>query len=174
MHAMVSDLQTDTRPASDPSPIEVDVLAEAASSAMLTPDTWELVLRAESARCARYGRIATIVVIEVAGLDRLAAQWGPDAARDALRTAARHIRRGARTSDFVAWIDRCRFAIILTETDEVAAINHVERVRDRGERELRAVSEHVRLRVGWASPKGSSTLLAARHAAERRLAADTA
>ena len=66
-------------------------------------------------------------------------------------------------------IDRTRFAILLTETDEIAAINIVERVRAACEYQLGA-SELVRIAIGWASPSTTSDLRAAIDVAAERLA----
>ena len=52
-----------------------------------------------------------------------------------------------------ARIERTRFALLLPETDEIAAINIVERVRAACEYQLGA-SDLVRIAIGWA---GSST-----------------
>jgi GGDEF domain-containing protein len=66
---------------------------------------------------------------------------------------ARTIAVNIRSSDHIARIDRTRFALLLTETDEIAAINIVERVRAACEFQLGA-SDLVRIAIGWA---GSST-----------------
>ena len=75
----------------------------------------------------------------------------------------------SRSSDHIARIDRTRFAILLTETDEIAAINFVERVRAACESVLRA-PDLVRIGIGWASPAGSTDLRAAIDVAEARVA----
>lgn len=145
-----------------------------AASGLPGPVFWRTILAAESARSARYRRPATVVLAELVGLDRLAERWGDDVARQAVVTVARVLRAGGRTSDYVARLDAARFGMILTETDEVAAINYVERARERCERELRAAAEGVRVAFGWASPSGSSTLMAAADQAETRLRAERA
>ncbi len=145
-----------------------------AASDLPGPEFWRTILAAESARCARYGRIATVVLAELVGLDSLADRWGEDVARQAIVTVAGVLRASGRTSDYLARLEAARFGMILAETDEVAAINFVERARERCEQELRAASEGVRVAFGWASPSGSSTLLAAADQAETRLLAERA
>ena len=145
-----------------------------APSGLAGPIFWRTILAIESARCARYRRPATVVLAELVGLDRLAKRWGDDTALQAVVTVARVLRACGRTSDYVARLEVARFGMILTETDDVAAINFVERARERCERELRAAAEGVRVAFGWASPSGSSTLLAATDQAETRLHAERA
>jgi hypothetical protein len=48
--------------------------------------------------------------------------------------------------------------MILTETDEVAAINMIERVRVRCDRALRLRAGGGRVAFGWASPQAPLTL----------------
>ena len=43
--------------------------------------------------------------------------------------------------------------MILTETDEIAAINYVERVREAGPRSMPRGGENLRFSFGWSSPK---------------------
>jgi hypothetical protein len=64
--------------------------------------------------------------------------------------------------------------VILTETDEIAAINYVERVRERVGRDLGMVGDYVRMGFGWASPTASTSLATSLAKAEKRLLADLA
>ena len=124
------------------------------------PDAWQQALVAEVARAARYGRPMTAIVLEVEGvseLDRIVGEElskGPAeaAASKALRQAADALRRESRTSDLVFRIGQARFGVILTETDEVTAVNYVERVREAMPPRLPGRGEGVRLSFGWASP----------------------
>jgi PleD family two-component response regulator len=59
--------------------------------------------------------------------------------------------------------------VILTETDEIMAINFVERVREDAPRALPPGSEAVRLSFGWASPKPGEAPDSLVRRAERRL-----
>ncbi len=133
------------------------------------PAFWQAILAAESARDTRYGRTATVVFVELAGLPQLADLWGADVATQAIASLAGILRAGSRASDYLARLDAGRFGVILTETDEVAAVNFVERVRDRCDRELGGAPESVRVAFGWASPHGAVTLQTMAATAEARL-----
>jgi diguanylate cyclase (GGDEF)-like protein len=135
---------------------------------------WRLMLSTESARGTRYGRVATVVLVSVVGLDHLARECGPDVADVTVTRLAKLLRSGARRSDVVARLGEGRFGVLLTETAEVAAINMVERVRDRCERELSGLRPGVHVAFGWASPHGSGTLLRSATTAEARLRRDAA
>jgi len=133
------------------------------------PRLWDRVISSEIARVSRYHRPATVVLIDVAGLDDFAQAWGTEVAERLFIQLARTMSVESRSSDHIARIDRTRFAILLTETDEIAAINFVERVRAACESLLRA-PDLVRIGIGWASPAGSTDLRAAIDVAEARVA----
>jgi diguanylate cyclase (GGDEF)-like protein len=133
------------------------------------PRFWDRLIASEVARVGRYERPATVVLLEVAGLDDYARAWGPDVAVRLFIQVARTLSVESRSSDHIARIDRTRFGILLTETNEIAAINFVERVRDSCEAELQS-PELVRIGIGWAGPHGSNDLRAAIEIAETRLA----
>jgi diguanylate cyclase (GGDEF)-like protein len=135
---------------------------------------WRLVLTAESARDTRYGRVATIVMVSIVGLERLALACGPDVVEVTVARLAKVLRSGARRSDFVARLGDARFGVLLTETAEIAAINMVERVREQCEAELSGLRPGVHVAFGWASPSGSGTLLRSATRAESRLRRDAA
>jgi diguanylate cyclase (GGDEF)-like protein len=115
------------------------------------PALWARLLVPEIARSARYSRPLTVVLVEVVGLEELASVWGADVALQALPAAARSLRHGARTSDIVCRIGRTRFGILLTETDEIAAINFVERVRAAGPLPEPGQRTTLAYAFGWAS-----------------------
>jgi hypothetical protein len=136
------------------------------------PAFWDAILPVESARSARYERPATVVLVEVVG-DPDGQTPGTEAGDvgDAIDSVARVLRASCRTSDHVARLDTARFGLILTETDEVAAINFIERAREGCERELRATGGR-RVVFGWAHATGPTTLLAAADMAQERLRAE--
>lgn len=117
------------------------------------PRLWDRIVSSEVARVSRYRRPVTVALVEIVGLDRYARKWGIDVAERLFVQLARTIAVNIRSSDHIARIDRTRFALLLTETDEIAAINIVERVRAACEFQLGA-SDLVRIAIGWA---GSST-----------------
>jgi diguanylate cyclase (GGDEF)-like protein len=113
---------------------------------------------AEELRIQRYHRPATIVLFELDGLDRLVERLGPDAADRVVPALADTIRRLARKPDRVARLAPGRFAVLLSETDEIAAINYVERVRRACELWLESGAIALRLAAGWAGTTGDPTL----------------
>jgi diguanylate cyclase (GGDEF)-like protein len=136
------------------------------------PDFWRRVLVAEVARAARYHRSLTVVVVELEGVDDLAGSWGEDVARHAVREAAQCLRRTSRTSDYCIRIGAARFGVVLTETDEISAINFVERVREAGPRFMPRGSDGLRFHFGWASPRQGESADAVVKRADHRLAAE--
>ena len=122
------------------------------------PAFWQAVLSAESARGARYRRTSTVVLAEAVGFDDLVRQWGRELALRSVADVVAVLRAGCRGSDYVARLSDDRIGMILTETDEVAAINMIERVRDRCDRAMRARAVGGRVAFGWASPRAPLTL----------------
>ena len=137
-----------------------------------TPAAWHRAVDDEDARVRRYGRPATIVVIEVEGIDKLTERLGDDVGDRLLPAIAEAIRRETRGADRMAWLDRARFGVLLPETDEVAAVNFVERVRERCDLWLAAGAVSLRLVIGWASPAPEQRLADVVPIARRRLDED--
>ncbi len=119
---------------------------------------WTVVFEHESARLRRYGRTATVVVAELDGLDALAARLGRDVADGLVPPVADALRRNARGPDRVCRARHNRFLVLMPETDEVAAINYIERVRTACDLWLESGALAVRLVMGWASPPPGGTL----------------
>ncbi len=139
------------------------------------PAFWDAVVVAEAARAARFHRPATIVLVEAAGFEAARRQWGRSAAIADVAAIGAVLRTGCRASDYVVRLADERFGILLTETDEIAAINVVERLRARCEREVEAASTiGTRVAFGWASPTGKERLPAAIERAEERLRREVA
>ena len=132
------------------------------------PRLWDRIITSEVARVARYKRPATVVLVEVVGLAPFGRMWGADVAERLFIQLARTLAVEIRSSDHIARIDHTRFAILLTETDEIAAINFVERARAACEYHVRA-PELVQIAIGWASPSRGSDLRAAIDNATERL-----
>ena len=130
---------------------------------------WERTLRDEETRQARYRRPATVVVAELEGLERLAGRLGPEGAERIVIAVAGTIGANARSSDRTALLGPGRFGVLLPETDEVQAVNFVERVRNVCDLWLDASAVSVRIRFGWASPGPGIDLRTARRLAEERL-----
>lgn len=131
---------------------------------------WTVVFEHESARLRRYGRTATVVVAELDGLEALATRLGRDVADGLIPPVADALRRNARGPDRVCRARHNRFLVLMPETDEVAAINYIERVRTACDLWLEAGALAVRLVMGWASPPpGGSLEDALRLAGERMM-----
>jgi diguanylate cyclase (GGDEF)-like protein len=131
--------------------------------------SWTRWLAEEGARIERYGRRSTIVLIELPGIDRVTEVLGPEAADRLIPPLATTMRRHARATDCLARLGRARFAALLTETDEVRAINYVERVRAACDVWLESGAVALRLAIGWAEIGSDQPPEVALAAAERRL-----
>ena len=133
---------------------------------------WERVLAEENARYVRYRRPVGVVVAELDGLGRFEGQFGAEAAHRVLPAVGDAMRRIARRTDRVAHVGAGRFLVLLPETDEIQAINYVERVRAECERWLEAGAVALHLSIGWASPTAVGELDTALRTAEERMYAE--
>jgi diguanylate cyclase (GGDEF)-like protein len=112
----------------------------------------------EDARIARYHHPATVVIFELEGFERFVDRLGSDAGDRVIPAVAGTIRRLARAADHVARLGPGRFAVLMAETDEIAAINYIERVRSACELWLESGAIALRLAVGWAGTTGEPAL----------------
>ena len=133
---------------------------------------WERALAEENARYVRYRRPVGIVVAELDGFARFEGGFGADASRRIVAAVGGAMRRSARRTDHVAHVGGGRFLVLLPETDEVAAINYVERVRVACERWLESGAVALHLSIGWASPTPVGEIDTALRAAEERMYAE--
>ena len=139
---------------------------------LLSARRWGRIVSDEDARVRRYRRPATIVMIELDGLERLTARLGDAAGERLVPAVADTIRRLAREADFVARVSDGRFAVLLPETDEIQAINYVERVRRTCDLWLESGAVALKLAMGWASASGDDSLLDAGRTATERMYAE--
>jgi diguanylate cyclase (GGDEF)-like protein len=130
---------------------------------------WDRILAEENARYVRYRRPVAIVVAELDGFARFEGGFGVDASRRILAAVGEALRRSARRTDRVAHVGGGRFLVLLPETDEIQAINYVERIRGECDRWLDAGAAALRLSVGWASPSAVGELDTALRTAEERM-----
>jgi diguanylate cyclase (GGDEF)-like protein len=158
------DERDDRRLASPPDIIQADTV-----TGFDGPATWAKRLTEENARVQRYGRAATVVLVELAGVDRLAERLGPDAAERLVPPIGTTMRRQARSADSLARLSPTRFAVLLPDTDEVKAINYVERVRAACDVWLEAGAVSLRLSMGWAEINANQPVDPAVQTAEQRL-----
>lgn len=133
---------------------------------------WEQTIREEGRRFARYGRPVALVVAELTGIDRVVDQLGQAVGDRVVAAVADTLRRNARSSDRIARIGPGRFGLLLPETDEILAINYVERVRAASDRWLEASAVALRLSAGWSNPTPGGDLSASFRLAVERLYAD--
>lgn len=145
------------------------------ASCALDPDTgldlapaWAHWLAEEDARVRRYGRRATIVLVAVEGLDRLAEHLGVPPATP-LAPVVENLRHHARESDRLARLGPAKFGVLLPETDEIRAINYLERVRAACDQWLESGNVALRLSIGWAEVNEGRGMHAAIELAEDRL-----
>ena len=137
-----------------------------------TPRLWGRTLADEMARIARYRRPASIILVEVEGIERLVERFGDDAAARLLPMISETLRKSARAADHVAILDSGRYGVLLTETDEVRAINYIERVRTACDGWLAAGAVTLRLDIGWADANAGRSIDDALLTAQERLDAD--
>ncbi len=167
----------------DPQPHDIEIMDGGATPHLLPPvpsgwsdpltgtdgpRLWDRFVSSEVARVSRYRRPVTVALIEITGMDVYARKWGIDVAERLFVQLARTMSVEVRSSDHIARIDRTRFAVLLTETDEIASINIVERVRAACEYQLGA-SDLVRIAIGWAGSATTTDLRAAIDVAGERL-----
>jgi diguanylate cyclase (GGDEF)-like protein len=143
-----------------------------AATGLDLPGAWARWLTEEDARVQRFHRPATIVLVELAGLDRLADRVGDDSAGRLIPPIATALRRDARATDHLARLGDTRFAALLPETTEVQAIHYVERVRSACDVWLEAGAVALRLSIGWAEVNPTRHSSLALLDAERRLFAE--
>jgi diguanylate cyclase (GGDEF)-like protein len=169
-----------TTPATDAVPI-----VPASSLDWLTPPTgwtdtlttmdgpifWARLVAHESARIRRYKRPATVVILEVMGLAQLRQLWGAEVAVETLIQVGATITKQIRSSDAAARIGPNQFGVYLPETNEIDAINFVERTRSAIARTLGRKADTITVGIGWASPRNGS-LDDAVQLSETRLARD--
>jgi diguanylate cyclase (GGDEF)-like protein len=136
------------------------------------PTAWSRILEIENARLLRYRRPVTIVVADVEGLRRLAERLGEAPVQRLLPVIVDSFVSQTRTTDWIARVGEGRFRALLPETDEIQAINYVERVRTACEPWLASAAVPLNLAIGWSSPTASSDLDSAIRRAEERMYAD--
>jgi GGDEF domain-containing protein len=85
---------------------------------------------------------------------------------------ANTLLRNSRRADRVARVGPVRFHVLLPKTDEITAINYVDRVREETDDWLAAGAVASRLVIGWASPGTGTAFADAMRVAEERMNAD--
>jgi diguanylate cyclase (GGDEF)-like protein len=139
---------------------------------LLTLNEWNRIVADEDARVVRYRHTATVVIIELDGLERLVTSLGREAGDRVLPALADALSRNARAADHLARIGTSRFGILLPETGEVEAINYIERVREACDLWLESGAIALHLSIGWASPGPEASMADAVALAHERMYAE--
>jgi diguanylate cyclase (GGDEF)-like protein len=132
------------------------------------PATWSRWLDEEDARIRRYRGSATVVLVEIDGLERLIERLGIDTASRLVPRVALNLSHHARDTDRFARLAVGRFGVLMLETDEIQAINYVERIRSACDTWLAAGGIASRLAIGWAEANTSRSIEAAVQQADDR------
>ncbi|NJD28839.1 MAG: diguanylate cyclase [Chloroflexi bacterium] len=136
------------------------------------PKYWDRLISGEQARLRRHRRPVTIVLLDLIGCEAQAARRGGEAALQSFARLSRTLVNQVRSSDHVTRVGRTRFALLLVETDELQALNFIDRLLGRVREAIDREGCDVRIGVGWASPAPGDRLAAAIALAEERLATD--
>lgn len=91
-------------------------------------DQWNRWLAMEADRFGRYGRVCTIVSMELYAVEELARWFGEEIAQQAIDGMIMAALRSTRESDLLAMTGRGRIGLILPETDEIQAIHAIDRI----------------------------------------------
>jgi len=153
-------------------PAEVGVVLVDPETGLESAAAWRRAVDDEVLRLVRYRRPATVMLLELDGFDRLVDRLGEAAGARLVVATARTLQAQSRGSDHCARLGNARFGILLPETDEVKAINFVERVRDECDRWLEAGEVALRLATGWAILDPAKGATPAIQEADRRLDAE--
>jgi hypothetical protein len=135
---------------------------------LLSESEWHAALAREAVRVARYGRPATVMIVEVGatpGQDGHAAPGG-----DLVDSVADAIRHEARETDHVARTSPTRFLLLLPETGETEADHLADRLRGACRDRLNGSSGMLPLRIASTTPGPGTPLADALGTAERQLA----
>jgi diguanylate cyclase (GGDEF)-like protein len=145
------------------------IVGRDALTGLLDALSFREILAHEDARGVRYGRPATVVVFELDGLSKIVDRLGPNTG-DRIEVALTDtIARLARRADYVARLEPGRYGALMPETDEIAAINYVERIRRACDLWLESGAIAMRLAIGWASSGGDVQPAAAMRTATDRM-----
>ncbi len=89
---------------------------------------WDRSIRREEERCARFGSYASIVWLDLDGVQKINATGGRDAGDEYIKRAARCLQSAARSHDLVARVDADEFALLAVECGTTAAAALARRV----------------------------------------------
>lgn len=115
------------------------------------PEMWELIVREESARAARFERPSTVVTASLPHLEDVAERSGREAADRVVAETLRLLESEGRAVDRIVRLSDSTFGILLLETDELGASRYAARVRAATDAWLTSAGLAVRLEFDWTS-----------------------
>jgi diguanylate cyclase (GGDEF)-like protein len=136
------------------------------------PRYWDRLVTGEQARVRRYRPSVTIVMFELSGFETAAGRLGRAAALQKFAQISRALASEVRSSDHIARIAPSRFGLVLVETNELEALNFIDRTLGHLRTAIANEQLEVHVGVGWASPEAGAQLSQAIATAEHRLATD--
>ncbi len=131
-------------------------------------ETWERIVREESARAARFGRPSTVVTASLPQLEDVADRSGREAADRVVAEILRLLESEVRAVDRIVRLSDSTFGILLLETGELGASRYAARVRAAADAWLSAAGLAVRLEFDWTSLPNDGELDALMAAARPR------
>jgi PleD family two-component response regulator len=135
---------------------------------LLTEPAWHAALAREAVRVARYGRPATVMIVDVGA--NPAPEGTAASGADLVESVADAIRHEARETDHVTRASATRFLLLLPETGASDADHLADRLRGACRDRLNGSSGMLRLRVASTTPGQGTPLADALEDAERQLA----
>ena len=129
---------------------------------------WDAAIRREEIRVARYGRQATLVIVDLLPGTKPTLP-GETPLDECVEPIAEVIRVEARETDRVARVGATRFRMLLPETAEVEAGRFVERLTRACWERLNGHGDRLRLRVEALTPGHGTSLSQALGEVETRL-----
>jgi len=136
------------------------------------PSSWAIALRREDVRVERYGRRATVMVLDIVMSPAPPAEGTPPLDEAVLvEPVIDAIRHEARETDHVVRVSSTRFQLLLPETTESDADHVVDRLRTACRDRLNGHGSAVRLRIESTTPGHGRRLADALDDALRRIEA---
>jgi diguanylate cyclase (GGDEF)-like protein len=120
--------------------------------------SFEAVLASEAARARRTGANISVASMSLDGYEAFAAEFGAQAARNALKDTARLLRGGGRPYDTHARMDEDCFGFMLPDTNAAGSLAALERIRRSLERHAWAESP-LTASIGIATARAGEDVL---------------
>jgi diguanylate cyclase (GGDEF)-like protein len=136
------------------------------------PRYWDRLISGEQARLRRNRRSVTIMFVELSGFEGTATSIGREAALQKFAHLSRRLAAQIRSSDHIARVGPGRFGLLLVETNELEALNFIDRVLKHLQTAIADDGLEIHVGVGWASSEPGGKLSGAIATAEERLATD--